>query len=354
MKKIIVVKWDQNLGPQPLLQFPPDSDFPEKNFFLKIWAHYEMSESKNESFVRLDEKEAKYLSIVKKENSEIYFIILQLEENEEFLKFQEILLQISETLFKSINTPKLTRIIPEIYNSIKEYSKLNTDQLFFNLFSDKDKLFILNILRKGVIDKISLSKILKEKYGISESSIDLLLYPIFHLGLIIEEDMPGIKNCIFLLNDVFYCRLPSKNLIKRTSKGGINNKPAEKMFNMNIVDFFKNYIPENDNNINKISQLLAKPAIYKALGKIKTKKQERNTFLALISQDLNIYRELKQSKLIIEIENYVYSLSEIHFFMFEPVYLLTQLKNRFLGKEISTSQFSRHVNLIKRKIYDDQ
>ena len=222
------------------------------------------------------------------------------------------------------------------------------DHVYNKIESDR-----LNMLKDGVIDKLSLSKILKEKYGIAESSIDLLLYPIFHLGLIIEEDMPGIKNCIFLVNDVFYCRLPSKNLIKRTSTDEIKDNPAEKMFNSELVNFFREYYPENDINISKTCRLLANPTIYKALEELKSNKQERNKFLASISQDLNILRELKQLKLIIEIEDYIYSFSEIHFFIFEPVYLLTQLKNRFLGKKISASQFARHVNVIKRKKYDD-
>ena len=66
MLKIIIVKNDIKLGPQPILQFPPDRDFPENEIFLRIWAHHEMDSDKNVIELHSDKNEEnskKFLSV---------------------------------------------------------------------------------------------------------------------------------------------------------------------------------------------------------------------------------------------------------------------------------------------------
>jgi type II restriction/modification system DNA methylase subunit YeeA len=190
---------------------------------------------------------------------------------------------------------------------------------------------------------------LKEKHGISESNIDILLNPLFNLNLIIEENLPGIDNCIFLINDVYFCRLPIGNTIKHHID---SDSPGDKMYISEITDFFKNYTPENNDSedqLVKISRIFSDSTQYKLLNKLSSGKLKKDRFLSLMGQDLNLLRDLKQLKLIIEIEDYIYPMAEIHFFKFNPIYLISNLKNRYINEEISTDQFIRHIRLIKTK-----
>ncbi|MCP4760628.1 MAG: hypothetical protein GY870_02530 [archaeon] len=342
MKKIIIGKFDSQLGPQPIIQYPPDPNFPDKEIFLRIWAHHEMNSSS--AAVELIEADLKYLSIIKKVNIEVFFLVLQLEKSDKFTQYQEILLKISDSLFSAINSPHLTHVISETYTTIYEFSKLNEDQLFFNLFSEKDKLFILDILRKGSINKGELSRILMEKYGTSASNLDMLLNPFFHLELIKEMNVPGIKNALFLINDVYCCRLPPEKLLEYIKKG---ENPADKMYLSEISSFYQDYKLETKNSINILSKILSNPIIYRAFQGLYENKINKDWFLDLISQNMQVFQELKQEKLIVEIENFIYAMAEVHFFKFNPIYLLRELKKRFENKEISTDQFLTHISLLK-------
>lgn len=344
MKKLIIVKFNPQLGPEPIQQYPPDPNFPKKEVFLRIWAQHKMqSDSKFVEF----ENEHKYLSIIQKIKNEVYFLILQLEKNVKFTAFQDILNSMAEPLFSAIGTAQLTRIIVDTYNQIDEYSKLNKVQLFFNLFNDMDKISIFEILQNGVIDKRSLADTLKDRWGISEKNLDLLINPFFNLDLIEETDIPGIEGCLFLVKDVLFCRLPPEPIVSEL-KG--SNDSADRMYISELQEFYKNYQLESKEEINKLAKLLSDRNLYKSLEILYENRLKKERFMSIISQDVNLFQRIKDATLIIEIEDFIYPMSKIEFIKFTPIYLMRKLKKRYENKEISTDQFLYHINLLRKEL----
>lgn len=294
------------------------------------------------------ETDKKYLSTPKTLSHGLYFIILELEKDEKFSAYHDILLKNANTIFNALESPKLNRIVYEIFNIIKEYTRLSFDQLLFNIFEDIDKLNILEILRNGVIDKFSLVKLLKEKYGKSESSIDTLINPFYHVNLIIEEDLPGIKNCIFLMYDVACFRFPPKEIIQKLKKSTNN---SDKTFINEITNFFGNYRLETIDSINKISKIMSNANIYNQLNSLLENPVKKEAFLIGIEQNINLFEIMKNIKLITEISDHIYPMAEVKFIKFVPIYILKQLKIRYDRKEISTDEFLRHTEIIKNTMH---
>lgn len=341
MKRLYIVKFHPQLGPQLIIQFPPDKDIPDKEVFLRIWAHYEMNT--DILFIEI-ESDKKYLSIPRNLNLGLYFIILEIDTNEKYSAYHDILLKNANTIFNSLESPKLNLIVNDIYNIIKEYTRLSFEQLLFNIFEDIDKLNILEILRNGVIDKKTLVKLLKEKYGKSESSIDTLINPFYHINLIVEEDLPGIKNCIFLIYDVACFRFPPKTIIQKLNKS--TNKSEITFINENR-EFFRNYRLESTDSLNKIAKIMSNANVYNIFKDLLDHPIKKEVFLAGIEHNLNLFEIMKNIKLIIEISDQIYPMAEVKFIKFVPIYLLKHLKTRYERKEISTDEFLRHTELIK-------
>jgi len=343
--KLSIFKWDNQLGPEPLIQYPPDliSPFPKKEILLRIWSLHELH---NEPIVNFTEDPWNYLSIMHKNLNEFFFALLELDIQEDPSKYQDIFLNLSPALFNSINSSKFTLILSETYSMISEYSKLNRDQLFFNFFKDRNKVNILHSLRKGVINKKELFENLRTHYGIAETNFDMLIAPFKNLGLIMENTIHGSSN-FYMIKDVYGARTPPNALYHGIIQ---SQDDSDKIYIRYLEGFFKSYQPSNDDDpdtLIKISKLLSDNQVYKSLTVLYENKLKRNRFLDMISQDIQSYQQLRQLKFIIEVEDFLYPLSEFHFYTFTPIYLIEELRKRFQKNEISTEELFYHIRLLQ-------
>jgi len=343
MKKIFIFKFDPKIGPQLILLYPPKNELPSKELLLQIWGNYELK-SKSILF-ELKYNNENYCVIGKPQGKEIIFIVTQLSFNDEFNLIRNIFIKLSESLFSQIEQSNFSMILADLYKTFNEFSLIDRNQLFFNFFSDKNRINLFNILKNGVIDRISLLNIFKEEYGISESNFDLILIPFFNLNLIIEKDLPGIKKCYFLINDVFFCRIPCQKIIKKIDP--INNS-ADKMYLTEIFEYFKNYSLENEEKLYELSKIFSNPIIYNSIVKLYDGKIKEEEFLSYITEDFTIFSQLIQEKIIIEIEDYIYPMAELNFIEFKPFYIINSLKKRFEENNISIEQFFNHIDLLQK------
>lgn len=276
---------------------------------------------------------------------EFYFAILELEIQEDPTKFQDIFQNLSPTVFNAIGNENFPSILSETYTMISEYSKLNQDQLYFNLYRDRNKVSILNSLRTSVISRNTLCETLRTKYGIAETNFDILITPFQHLGLIMENSIHGSSN-FYLIKDVYGARTPPDTLYHELLK---STDEMDKKYIRYVTDFFRHYRPENDDDetLLQISKLLSDTQIYNSLRILYENKLKRNRFIDMISQDVQSYTKLRQMKLIIEVEDFLYPLSEIHFYTFTPLYLIHNLGKRFQKNEISTEELFYHIRLLQ-------
>lgn len=346
MERIILVHWNKSTGPEPIIQYPPEKSFPPKDLLLKIWAMHEVN--KDNSIIEFNPEEGTYqfTSIIQKFEGEIYFLVLVYDQKNKFENIikdsPDILAIISRNLVELINTNKITRAISEAFNTIINYSKLEEEENLISFFQDRIKFTILEILRNGVISKLDLTNILRQEYGFSTINIDLLLISFIQENLIIKKNIPGIKECYFLIKDLSCIRIPPKNLPNKEIEEKILRK-----YKKALIKFFINYDSVTDiENKTILQTVIVDKDVFSLLKTLRKKRLSVDEALNILNNKEDLFTELIEKKFIYEAKGFVYSFSDVHFIKFTPFYIVERLVNRYKDQDISSDEYLTHLKLL--------
>jgi len=344
MERLIIIHWNKSTGPIPIIQYPPEGAYPSKDIFLKIWAQHELN--KENSLIELDfileEKDRSVISVTQEFKGEMYFLVLIITTKSKVSDVisSDILAVITKNLLELINTDKINRAVSEAFSTIKNYSKLD-DQDLISFFQEKIKFTILQILRNGVITKNELIEILRNDYGFSTVNIDLLLISFLREKLILKKSLPGTKECYFLINDLSYMRIPSLNLPDDTIDENISKK-----FEKEIIKFYSNYNCSQEIESKLIVSLLIDRDVYNLIKALRKSELTVNDSLNLLNNREDLFEELLEKKIIFEAKGVVFLFTDIRFVKYTPSYLIKILPMRYKKGEISLDQYLHHLKLL--------
>ncbi|MCF2140185.1 MAG: hypothetical protein K9W44_09045 [Candidatus Lokiarchaeota archaeon] len=340
MRKLILVQWDIRLGPNALVQFPPEPNFPPNELLLKIWAKHETTPNSNFiSFLDTSNKK-KYCSLLKKSQSknETFFILLELDiESDEHI-YREILENVGNELIFNYNKPHFTHILSDTYRAIKNYAEMDEKQLYFRLFEDNIRIHILQTLRNGCISKAALREKLRSQFGYIQLNLDLLLTPFIRLRLIKVMQIPGDEESIFLLSDFFVYRTP------------LSFRPANKVIEKKIQRFFLKDQILSDREVHQLVPLFEHIETLQLINLITLHKDKGISYsagLELLKDKKNLLIAIEEADIIDTTQdNKIFLISDIQFHSFKPKYLIPILQKRYLNKEISLEQLMKQLELI--------
>lgn len=367
MDKIIIVRWDSQLGPQFIIQYPPEKEMPKKDLFVKIWAKYELQKEKSIIVLTTEDidkdmgkKNINYLTVTQQYEGELYFFILELErlqKDQNFEDYSEILGSISKNLIELIHSDKFMRALSEGYTQIKGFVKLEKEQNIINIFKDKIKTHILKVLEKGVISKVELINKLKENYGFSGENIDLLLSSFLKEGLILKKDLPGIKECIFLVKDLVCIRIPPNfstlNLGHKKIAGKklkVSSKKFYKDYINKLKEFFTNFDNISEIKDNTLYALFFNENIYNLIKKLRETTIPVEKALIVLEDKQELFNDLLDKTIILERKGMIYLFSDIRFISFLPIFILKNLKERYDNMEITSDQYVTHVEILLNEL----
>ncbi|MFX1502545.1 MAG: hypothetical protein ACFFDH_16405 [Promethearchaeota archaeon] len=349
MERIILVHWSTSTGPEPIIQYPPEKPFPPKPLLLKIWAKHETNKENSVIEFIPEDQDNIYVSILQEFEGEVYFIILIYKKEdmvEDIKESPEILALISKNLIELINTNKITRTISEAYNTIRNYSKLNEEENLINFFQDRIKYAILEILRKGVISKPRLINILRRDYGFSTVNIDLMLISFLHENLVIKENIPGSKECYFLVKDLSCSRVPPKKFPSNQMDENILRKYKESLRKY-YFEYFN--IPDFENKT-IMHTILFNKDVFTLLKTLREKYLTVNDCLNILNNKEGLFNELLEKKFIYEAKGFVYLFSDVRFIKFNPYYIIESLVERYRDQEISLNEYIAHLRLLTEQV----
>jgi hypothetical protein len=349
MERLILTHWNTSTGPEPLIQYPPEKNFPSKELLLKIWAKHETNKEKSLIKFIPEDEDNSYISIIQRMEGEDYFLILVYKEKESLEDIvnesPEILALISKNLVELINTNKITRTISEAFNTIRNYSKLDQEENLINFFQDRMKNTILEILRNGVISKPHLINILRDEYGFSTVNIDLILIPFLQEHLIVKSNVPGSKECYFLVKDLSCIRIPPKKLPSEQLEENILNK-----FKESLKKYYINYYNLSDfENKSIIQTFLFSKEVFSLLKTLREKTITVNDCLNILNNKEELLNELLEKKFIYETKGFIYLFSDIRFIKFSPYYVIEKLIERYQNQEISLNEYMAHLKLLTKQ-----
>ena len=350
MERIILTHWSSSIGPEPIIQYPPEKPFPAKDLFLKIWAKHELNKENSVIEFTPEDEDNSYVSVIQRFEGEVYFLILVYSKedmHDDIIKESpEILALISKNLIELINTNKITRTISEAYNTIRNYSKLDEEENLINFFQDRIKYTILQILRNGVISKQKLTNILRHEYGFSTVNIDLILISFFHENLLVKKNVPGSKECFFLIRDLSCIRIPPDNLPSGQMEENLLRK-----FKLALKKYYQEYYNASDFENKTIMQtVLFNKDVFSLLKTLRKKQITVNDCLNILNNKEELFNELIDKKFIFEAKGQVYLFSDVRFIKFSPYYILEKLVERYQNQEISLNEYITHLKLLTEKI----
>jgi len=347
MERIFIVHWNKTMGPEIAIQYPPEKAFPEKDLLLKLWTKHELN--KENILIQLEENEKEYISIIQKVNGENYFLVLSYQNrgsiDNVIKEYPDILANIGKNLIELINTEKITRAISEAFNTIENYSRLDIEENLINFFRDKIKSTILKILRNGVISKAELKNKLKN-YGFSRTNIDLLLMSFIRENLIIKRDLPGSKDCYFLINDLFFTRIPPQKLPDFSYMEEEYRAKTIKDYKEKLYNFFHHYECADDMEVENVKKFLLDKTIYNLLKKLRESPLTVRESINQLNNRDDLFSELIENNLIYENQGIVFLFTDIRFIRFFPKYLINKLISRYKKKEISIDEYLTHLKLL--------
>ncbi|GAG69848.1 unnamed protein product, partial [marine sediment metagenome] len=272
----------------------------------------------------------------------IYFLVLIIRTKSKVSEVisSDILAVITKNLLELINTEKITRAVSEAFNTIKNYTKLEGQDLI-SFFQEKIKFTILQILRNGVITKNELVEILRNDYGFSTVNIDLLLISFLRENLILKKSLPGTKECYFLIKDLSYMRIPSLNL----PDDAIDHKISKK-FKKEIIKFYTSYNCSQEIESKLIVSLLIDSDVYNLIKALRKSELSVNDSLNLLNNREDLFEELLEKRIIFEAKGIVFLFTDIRFVKYTPFYLIKILPMRYEKGEISLDQYFHHLKLL--------
>jgi len=350
MDKIIIIHWDKSTGPEPVIQYPPDKKFPPKDLFLKIWAIHELEKDNSMIEFAPDEKSKQYLSLLQNFEDEIYFLILEYEQESVMdnvvVDHPDILAIISKNLIELIHTEKITRAISEAYNTIKNLSVVEEEEILLSFFRDKIKFTILKILRKGAISRKQLIEILKNKYGFLTTNIDLILVAFLRENLILKKNLYGKRVFYFLIKDISYMRLPPKNIESELFR---EDKKSLSKYKQKIRDHFTKKNCEGFIDEKKILKYLTNKDILQLIKELRGKSISVKACLNILNNREDILEDLLDENYIYEVKGTILLFSDIRFIKFTPSYIVDNLIQRYEREEIGKEEFLIHLQLLAQE-----
>ena len=341
MERLIIIHWNKSTGPEPIIQYPPQSSYPSKELMLKIWAQHELNMDK--SMIELEpfpgDEDKKYISLIQEFENELYFLVLvyDIQKNNTDIITPDILATINKNLLELMNTNKINRAISEAFYTIKNFNQLESENLI-NFFHDKIKCTILEILREGIISKDELTHKLREEYGFSTVNIDLLLISFLRENLITKKIVSGSKECYMLIKDLSFIRVPPKFFPKDNT-----DEKILKRYKKEYTKFYANYDSGKEIESKRLFNFLLDKDVYELIKSLRKTDLSVNDCLIILNNKEELFSELLDEKIIFESKGLVFLFSDIRFVKFVPYYMLKKLNIRYEKQEISLNQYISHL-----------
>ncbi|MFO8017681.1 MAG: hypothetical protein R6U96_03540 [Promethearchaeia archaeon] len=338
--------WNKSTGPEAIIQYPPEHNFPSKDLFLKIWAKHELNKAESMINYTPEEKnEHSYISVIHKFEGEIYFLMVEYTDQDHVKDViqdnPDIIGIISKNLVELINSNKITRAISEAYTTLKNYTKLDKEENLLSFFRDKIKHTILKILQKGVLSKIQLKSLLRKQYGFSTSNIDLILSTFIREGLVKKKNIPGCDNCYFLIKDLSCIRIPPHELTISDKDGGLYDTYINE-----FQEFYATFDCTSEIENKRILHFLMDKPIFSLIKKLRNEVLTVNECLNILNNRQDVLDDLLKGNYIFEGQGKVILFSDIRFIKFTPAYIIQNITQRYKDEQISFNQFSEHLKLI--------
>lgn len=349
---LMVMKWDERSGTEVIIKYPEEINIKEKVLMQLISTHEYSGEAGSVSLMVGSLNIASYYT--GPESSFYILLLLTLDEDPD--AYEGGMADIARFILKAYAEGAHKEIIPSAFHRISMYPKLTETQLLALIYHDELKRMIIKRLRdEGVVSKSELMVWLKDTYKKATIDIDALLFDLIKREIVKEASVKGMPSeLIFLSNDLLIMRVPPIQLLKNSSEKGLPSNLI-KDYRNSITNFFENYRPSEEDNMNIIETIVNKDA-YEVLRLLKTGIVSKNDLEKLRKKgvdDIDSALKLLWDNKLIQIykdnegiEHYAL-IADFNVSLVFPKYLLSIVKKEYEDKSKPNQVLIQYLNVLE-------
>ena len=233
--------------------------------------------------------------------------------------------------------------------------RMSENEAFASIYSDPLRLKILNILTEGPKIEDDIIEMLREEKDFQIQNFKTLMIPFIKTGLITTSWLHNsFFECYFLVKDFLITRVPPKaiiNILSILHKIELTSNFYFKKLESVFQEYQQVYIEDLNKRIKETQfyfELLNNEKYVKIMQILR--QDILNTNKISKSEDKKILQELIDKNFVVEIEvrgkNHYALLCDVIIEKFTPKYLLTNISNKLMNKEISQEMAIKHLDLL--------
>ncbi|MBD3353757.1 MAG: hypothetical protein GF364_19900 [Candidatus Lokiarchaeota archaeon] len=358
---MIAARWDDRLGVTPEASYPAEIENAlEHDDLLTIFSTHAISEKSGILAMRIKRLNlvSYYSGLPEGDQTEQYFVVVILEEDEDPNTFEERLTEISKLIISSIDKPGFTDLFENFYNQLIKMEKITEEQRYAFIFRDRIRRLLLQKLSNGPMTKEGLAKWISKEINQEVTDIDGLLAPLKKTELIEEVNISKGKKVsleyVFLMRDVAVIRIPNIEVFKAAREGQMAEDIRERYID-EVEKFFKDYrISSQDSGI--MGEFVSNPDSYDVINILRNEYIIRAELPMKLSRDIpdleNLLKDLAENKIITAIKDkkqriWVFLLSDIKFPNFFPEYMIDVIRRRWKEGTIAKEIALKHLELLR-------
>jgi hypothetical protein len=349
---LILMKWDQKKGTHILAKYPRDVTISQKTLMQIYGTHEYTGESGTITLMVGTLNLLSYYTGPEKG----YYLILILNFDDDPDYYEGAMADILRIILQNLEDESYLHLIPSLFQRLAVFPNLTIEGRIAYIYQDEIKRMIINRLREeGVINKSELIVWLKDKYREGFIDFESILSEFMKLDIIKEVSIKGIPSeLIFLINDPIMIRIPPVQLLENPERLGLPSYLTE-TYKMEVKNFFQNYRPLEQDNIN-IIDILIDPQIYETLKLLRTAIITRNDLEKLKKKgvtDFNrVLKDLWEREMIKVFQDksgneYYALLSDFYLDMIFPKYLLNIIKNVYDQKSKDDKVLIEYLKILE-------
>lgn len=297
---------------------------------------------------------ASYYTGLPEEGIDQFYLALILDDQDNADLFQEALIEMLLELIPARKRPDFKELLETHFKNIPQFLDLKEEQRYAFIFKNRTRLLLLRKLVEGAIVKEILRKWLSDRVGEEILDIDGLLMPFLKTEVVKQFKLPTEvaeeTDCLFLIKDVFYMRVPADRMIKLHKDKKLPEKMYGKYFTQ-VKNFFKNYKLE-ETDARETCEVLADPVAFRILVKLRNDPAPASEVLKEINvpefQFGTVLKEMKKKNIIKESKDgNLYVFTDVTFPTFFPEYMIDSIRRRWGERNISRNLALQHLQLLK-------
>ena len=349
---LIFMRWNEVAGNEILAKFPEDLDVPDRTLMQVFHTHEYTGETGMISLMVGTTNIASYYT--GPESNYCVLIVLGLGEDPDV--YESSLADVAQILLQNLDNDEYLKLIPSIYQYIRDYPFYNSEQQLIYLYQNEVKRWILTRLRdECVVSKSQLITWLRQTYPSGYGDIDLTLFEFIQKDFI---QMHSIKDersiIIYLINDIIMFRKPAFNILKNPhGKGLPKNFEATYLNSSNL--FFQNYNPSEEDNV-KIINILKNHQAYELFNLLRDVVLNENDFERLKKTGIpdieNVIETLLEAQIIMKFQDiegteFYALLTDFFINSLIPEYALFVLQKYHKNRTKSKYILSKYLDLLE-------